>query len=156
MSVVSDDLFADKLKQVQALKEEINQDRVGVYQILGEWLAHALTDDNHTELQKTFIAEHENPKYVRLKKDQRLLASIVENMEIKFKVSVAKSDFTPPKSNNRAENTEHSEAANLENNPSVRDYGNKRTVSVADNHPNLDTAQNPLSFDNNQTDRSSF
>lgn len=163
MSIVSDDLFAIKIKQLEALKKEINEDRIEVYQILGEWLAHALNDDHNTDLQKIFMTEHKNPKYVRLKKDQKLLASIVENMELKPNVSVAKSGFTPPKSSDDAEELEYPEAAILENSPSVRDYENNSSVmenqvadSPADNRTSLENTQDSLSFDNNQTDRSGF
>lgn len=162
MSIISDDLFAAKIKQLQAIKREINQDRIEVYQILGEWLAHALNDDNNSDLRKIFMTEHKNPKYVRLKKDQKLLASIVQNMELKPNVSVAKSGFTLPKSSADAEELEHPEVAILENSPSVRDYENNNSVienqvpdSPADNRTSLENTQDSLSFDNNQTDRSS-
>lgn len=50
MSIVSDDLFADKMKQLQALKKVIHQDREELYKVMGEWLANALGDDDNHEL----------------------------------------------------------------------------------------------------------
>lgn len=96
MSVISDDLFADKMRQLQALKKEIDQDRQEIHQVLGEWLANALSDDTNQELQTIFLNSYNNPKYLRLKKHRELLKSIARKMEGQSKVIT--SSFTPPKS----------------------------------------------------------
>ena len=95
MSVISDDLFADKIKQLQALKKEINQDRLEAHQVLGEWLANALDDDDNHELQAIFLDAHDNEKYVRLKKHREFLKSIAHKMQGEAKETP--SSFTPPK-----------------------------------------------------------
>lgn len=95
MSIVSDDLFADKVLQLKALKDEIDQDRNEVYQVLGEWLANALDDDDNDELQKIFMAEYGNAKYLRLKRHRELIKLIAKKLEAKAKV--IPSSFTPPK-----------------------------------------------------------
>ena len=95
MSVISDDLFADKMKQLQALKKEINQDRLEAHQVLGEWLANALDDDDNHELQAIFLDAHDNEKYVRLKKHREFLKSIAHKMQGEAKETP--SSFTPPK-----------------------------------------------------------
>ena len=95
MSVISDDLFADKIKQLQAIKKEINQDRLEAHQVLGEWLANALDDDDNHELQAIFLDAHDNEKYVRLKKHREFLKSIAHKMQSEAKE--IPSSFTPPK-----------------------------------------------------------
>lgn len=95
MSIVSDDLFADKIKQLQALKNEINQDRDEVHKVLGEWLANALADDNNHELQTIFLDAHDNPKYLRLKKNRALLSTLATKMRSEAKLTSSK--FIPPK-----------------------------------------------------------
>lgn len=96
MSVISDDLFANKIKQLQALKKEIDQDRLEAHKILGEWLANALDDDDNHELQAIFLDAHDNEKYVRLKKHREFLKSIAHKMQGEAKM--VSSSFTPPKS----------------------------------------------------------
>ena len=95
MSVISDDLFANKIKQLQALKKEIDQDRLEAHKILGEWLANALDDDDNHELQAIFLDAHDNEKYVRLKKHREFLKSIAHKMQGEAKETP--SSFTPPK-----------------------------------------------------------
>ena len=95
MSVISDDLFADKIKQLQAIKKEIDQDRLEAHKILGEWLANALDDDDNHELQAIFLDAHDNEKYVRLKKHREFLKSIAHKMQGEAKETP--SSFTPPK-----------------------------------------------------------
>ncbi len=95
MSIISDDLFADKMKQLQALKKEINQDRLEAHQVLGEWLANALNDDDNHELQAIFLDAHDNEKYVRLKKHREFLKSIAHKMQSEAKET--QSSFAPPK-----------------------------------------------------------
>ena len=95
MSVISDDLFADKIKQLQAIKKEINQDRLEAHQVLGEWLANALDDDDNHELQAIFLDAHDNERYVRLKKHREFLKSIAHKMQGEAKETP--SSFTPPK-----------------------------------------------------------
>ena len=95
MSVISDDLFADKIKQLQALKKEIDQDRLEAHKILGEWLANALDDDDNHELQAIFLDAHDNESYVRLKKHREFLKSIAHKMQGEAKETP--SSFTPPK-----------------------------------------------------------
>ena len=102
MSVISDDLFTDKMKQLQALKKEINQDRLEAHQVLGEWLANALDDDDNHELQAIFLDAHDNERYVRLKKHREFLKAIAN--KIQSKAEVAPSSFTPPKS---SQNRDH-------------------------------------------------
>ena len=102
MSVISDDLFADKIKQLQALKKEINQDRLEAHQVLGEWLANALDDDDNHELQAIFLDAHDNENYVRLKKHREFLKAIAN--KIQSKAEVVPSSFTPPKS---SQNSDH-------------------------------------------------
>ena len=102
MSVISDDLFTDKMKQLQALKKEINQDRLEAHQVLGEWLANALDDDDNHELQAIFLDAHDNERYVRLKKHREFL-NVIAN-KIQSKAEVASSSFTPPKS---SQNSDH-------------------------------------------------
>lgn len=102
MSVISDDLFADKIKQLQAIKKEINQDRLEAHQVLGEWLANALDDDDNHELQAIFLDAHDNENYVRLKKHRELLKAIAN--KIQSKAEVVPSSFTPPKS---SQNSDH-------------------------------------------------
>lgn len=102
MSVISDDLFADKMKQLQALKKEINQDRLEAHQVLGEWLANALDDDENHELQAIFLDAHDNENYVRLKKHREFLKAIAN--KIQSKAEVVPSSFTPPKS---SQNSDH-------------------------------------------------
>ena len=102
MSVISDDLFADKIKQLQAIKKEINQDRLEAHQVLGEWLANALDDDDNHELQAIFLDAHDNEKYVRLKKHREFLKSIAHKMQGEAKETP--SSFTPPKS---SQNSDH-------------------------------------------------
>lgn len=102
MSVISDDLFADKIKQLQAIKKEINQDRLEAHQVLGEWLANALDDDDNHELQAIFLDAHDNENYVRLKKHRELLKAIAN--KIQSKADVVPSSFTPPKS---SQNSDH-------------------------------------------------
>lgn len=97
MSIISDDLFTDKMKQLQALKKEINQDRLEAHQVLGEWLANALDDDENHELQAIFLDAHDNESYVRLKKHREFLKAIAN--KIQSKAQVAPSSFTPPKDN---------------------------------------------------------
>ena len=97
MSIISDDLFADKMKQLQALKKEIDQDRLEAHQVLGEWLANALDDDDNHELQAIFLNTYNNEKYVRLKKHREFLKSIAH--KVKSKIKVALNSFTPPKGN---------------------------------------------------------
>ena len=96
MSIISDDLFANKIKQLQALKKEIDQDRLEAHKILGEWLANALDDDDNHELQAIFLDAHDNEKYVRLKKHREFLKSIAHKMQGEAKETP--SSFTPPKS----------------------------------------------------------
>ena len=103
MSIVSDDLFADKVSQLKALKDEIDQDRNEVYQVLGEWLANALDDDDNDALQKIFMAEYGNAKYLRLKRHRELTKLIANKLESKTKVIL--SSFTPPK--NTSDNQEN-------------------------------------------------
>ena len=81
MSVISDDLFADKIKQLQAIKKEINQDRLEAHQVLGEWLANALDDDDNHELQAIFLDAHDNENYVRLKKHREFLKAIANKIQ---------------------------------------------------------------------------
>ena len=95
MSVISDDLFAVKMKQLQALKKEINQDREELYKVMGEWLASALGDDNNHELQAIFLNSYDNPKYLRLKRHRELLVPIANKLQGDAKVRP--SSFTPPK-----------------------------------------------------------
>ncbi len=95
MSVISDDLFANKIKQLQALKKEIDQDRLEAHKILGEWLANALDDDDNHELQAIFLDAHDNEKYIRLKKHREFLKSIAHKMQSEAKETP--SSFTPPK-----------------------------------------------------------
>lgn len=95
MSVISDDLFANKIKQLQALKKEIDQDRLEAHKILGEWLANALDDDDNHELQAIFLDAHDNEKYARLKKHREFLIAIAN--KIQSKAEVVPSSFTPPK-----------------------------------------------------------
>lgn len=102
MSVISDDLFADKIKQLQAIKKEINQDRLEAHQVLGEWLANALDDDDNHELQAIFLDAHDNENYVRLKKHREFLKAIAN--KIQSKAEVVTSSFTPPKS---SQNSDH-------------------------------------------------
>ena len=102
MSVISDDLFANKIKQLQALKKEINQDRLEAHQVLGEWLANALDDDDNHELQAIFLDAHDNENYVRLKKHREFLKAIAN--KIQSKAEVVPSSFTPPKS---SQNSDH-------------------------------------------------
>ena len=101
MSVISDDLFADKIKQLQALKKEINQDRLEAHQVLGEWLANALEDDDNHELQAIFLDAHDNENYVRLKKHREFLKAIAN--KIQSKAEVVPSSFTPPKSSHNSD-----------------------------------------------------
>ena len=96
MSIVSDNLFADKLKQLQALKDEINQDREELYRVMGEWLANALGDDNNHELQTVFLDGYDNTKYLRLKRHRELLVPIANKLQAETKVTA--SSFAPPKS----------------------------------------------------------
>ena len=100
MSVISDDLFADKIKQLQALKKEIDQDRLEAHKILGEWLANALDDDDNHELQAIFLDAHDNENYVRLKKHREFLKAIAN--KIQSKAEVVPSSFTPPKSSHNS------------------------------------------------------
>lgn len=102
MSVISDDLFANKIKQLQALKKEIDQDRLEAHKILGEWLANALDDDDNHELQAIFLDAHDNEKYVRLKKHREFLKSIAHKMQGEAKETP--SSFTPPKN---SQNSDH-------------------------------------------------
>ena len=102
MSVISDDLFADKIKQLQAIKKEINQDRLEAHQVLGEWLANALDDDDNHELQAIFLDAHDNENYARLKKHREFLKAIAN--KIQSKAEVVPSSFTPPKS---SQNSDH-------------------------------------------------
>src|SRR5699024_4591145 len=102
MSVISDDLFADKIKQLQAIKKEINQDRLEAHQVLGEWLANALDDDDNHELQAIFLDAHDNENYVRLKKHREFLKAIAN--KIQSKAEVVPISFTPPKS---SQNSDH-------------------------------------------------
>ena len=102
MSVISDDLFANKIKQLQAIKKEINQDRLEAHQVLGEWLANALDDDDNHELQAIFLDAHDNENYVRLKKHREFLKAIAN--KIQSKAEVVPSSFTPPKS---SQNSDH-------------------------------------------------
>ena len=102
MSVISDDRFADKIKQLQAIKKEINQDRLEAHQVLGEWLANALDDDDNHELQAIFLDAHDNENYVRLKKHREFLKAIAN--KIQSKAEVVPSSFTPPKS---SQNSDH-------------------------------------------------
>ena len=102
MSVISDDLFADKIKQLQAIKKEINQDRLEAHQVLGEWLANALDDDDNHELQAIFLDAHDNENYVRLKKHREFMKAIAN--KIQSKAEVVPSSFTPPKS---SQNSDH-------------------------------------------------
>lgn len=95
MSVISDDIFADKVAQLQALKKEIDQDRQEAHQVLGEWLANALDDDGNDALQKIFVAEYGNAKYLRLKRHRELIKLIAKKLEAKAKV--IPSSFTLPK-----------------------------------------------------------
>ena len=101
MSVISDDLFTDKMKQLQALKKEINQDRLEAHQVLGEWLANALDDDDNHELQAIFLDAHDNEKYARLKKHREFLKAIAN--KIQSKAEVVPSSFTPPKSSHNSD-----------------------------------------------------
>lgn len=101
MSVISNDLFADKMRQLQDLKKEIDQDRQEAHQVLGEWLANALDDNNNHELQALFLKAHNNEKYVRLKKHRELLKLIAH--KVKSEAKVAPSSFTPPKSSQESE-----------------------------------------------------
>ena len=96
MSIISDDLFANKIKQLQALKKEIDQDRLEAHKILGEWLANALDDDDNHELLAIFLDAHDNEKYVRLKKHREFLKAIAN--KIQSKAEVVPSNYTPPKS----------------------------------------------------------
>ena len=96
MSIISDDLFAVKMKQLQALKNEINQDKEELYKVMGEWLANALGDDDNHELQAIFLDTYDNPKYLRLKKHRELLVPIANKLQGEAKVG--SSNFTPPKS----------------------------------------------------------
>jgi len=102
MSVISDDLFANKIKQLQALKKEIDQDRLEAHKILGEWLANALDDDDNHELQAIFLDAHDNEEYVRLKKHREFLKSIAHKMQGEAKVTP--SSFTSPKG---SQNSKH-------------------------------------------------
>ena len=97
MSIISDDLFAVKMKQLQALKREINQDREELYKVMGEWLANALGDDNNHELQAIFLDNHDNPKYLRLKKHRDLLGTVANKLnKLESETKVVSSGFTPP------------------------------------------------------------
>lgn len=99
MSIVSDDLFAAKMKQLQALKKEINQDKEELYRVMGEWLASALGDNDNHELQAIFLDSHDNPKYLRLKKHRDLLGTVANKLnKLESETKVVSSDFTPPKS----------------------------------------------------------
>ena len=94
MSIVSDDLFADKMKQLQALKKEINQDKQELYKVMGEWLANALGDDDNHELQAIFLDSYDNTQYLKLKRHRELLAPIAHKLEAKAKTTP--SNFNPP------------------------------------------------------------
>lgn len=113
MSIVSDDLFADKIKQLQALKNEINQDKDEVYKILGEWLANALADDNNYELQAIFLGAYDSTQYLKLKKRRELLVPIAQKLESKVKesgskIKVTPSNFRPPQTSpNHQDSQDH-------------------------------------------------
>ena len=94
MSIISDDLFAAKIKQLQALKKEINQDREKLYKVMGEWLANALGDDDNYELQTIFLETYDNPQYLGLKKHREMLVPIANKLQTEAKVRL--SNFTPP------------------------------------------------------------
>lgn len=111
MSIVSDDLFAEKIAQLQAIKNEIDQDRKEVYQVLGEWLSNALADDDNDVLQKIFMTECGNAKYLRLKRHRELMKLIAQKFEAK--VEIVSSSFTPPK--NTSENQENLSFDDTEN-----------------------------------------
>ena len=95
MSIISDDLFAAKIKQLQALKKEINEDKEELYKVMGEWLASALGDDDNHELQAIFLDAYDNPQYLRLKKHRELLVPIAQKLQ--GEAEVRSSNFTPPK-----------------------------------------------------------
>ena len=95
MSIISDDLFAAKIKQLQALKREIDEDKEELYKVMGEWLANALGDDDNHELQAIFLDAYDNPQYLRLKKHRELLVPIAQKLQAEAKVG--SSNFTPPK-----------------------------------------------------------
>ena len=105
MTIISDDLFADKLKQLQALKDEINQDREEIHKVMGEWLANALGDDNNHELQAIFLDEHDNTKYLRLKKHRDLLGTVANKLnKLEGEAKVVSSNFVPPQTTNDHQN----------------------------------------------------
>ena len=95
MTIISDDLFADKLKQLQALKDEINQDREEIHKVMGEWLANALGDDDNHELQAIFLDSHDNTQYLKIKRHRELLVPIAQKLEGKLKV--IQRNFSPQK-----------------------------------------------------------
>ncbi|WP_169393521.1 MULTISPECIES: hypothetical protein [Psychrobacter] len=99
MSILDDNLFAEKLRRLQELQDELNKDKAEIQLILGEWLAKALADNNQEVLQEIFLSEYNNVKYIKAKSKRSQLAIVADNLQknIEKGLKVAKSDFKPPK-----------------------------------------------------------
>ncbi|WP_169393572.1 MULTISPECIES: hypothetical protein [Psychrobacter] len=104
MSILDDNLFAEKRKRLQELQDELNKDKAEIQLILGEWLAKALADNNQEVLQEIFLSEFNNVKYLKAKSKRSLLADVADNLQknIEKGLKVTNSDFKPPKSKTEA------------------------------------------------------
>ena len=99
MSILDDNLFAEKRRRLQELQDELNKDKAEIQLILGEWLAKALADNNQEVLQEIFLSEYNNVKYLKAKSKRSQLASVADNLQknIEKGLKVTNSDFEPPK-----------------------------------------------------------
>ncbi|WP_201537390.1 hypothetical protein [Psychrobacter ciconiae] len=99
MSILDDNLFAEKRRRLQELQDELNKDKAEIQLILGEWLAKALADNNQEVLQEIFLSEYNNVKYLKAKSKRSLLANVADNLQknIEKGLKVTQSSFEPPR-----------------------------------------------------------
>lgn len=115
MSILDDNLFAEKRKRLQELQDELNKDKAEIQLILGEWLAKALADNDQEVLQEIFLSEYNNVKYIKAKIKRAQLAIVADNLQknIDHSLKVTKSNFEPPKAEVKFQQPEETTQADL-------------------------------------------
>lgn len=81
MSILNDNLFDDKLKELQRIEKELQDEKDAVHIILGQWLVNALDDDKNNELRKLFIDKYDDKKYLSLKRHRSVTEKIANNLK---------------------------------------------------------------------------
>lgn len=81
MSIVNDSLFEEKVKELQEIEKQLEQEKNNVYNVLGQWLANALDDKNNKQLIDLFVNKHDDKKYLSLKRQRAVSKKIADNLK---------------------------------------------------------------------------